>query len=61
MSMWKTSRVFASHAAARASGLGTRVIQVDEKEEAQLMVNALIGISPKPNDIIGMIKTNFDL
>ena len=44
MTMWKTSRVN----------------QVDEKGEAQLMVNALEGMSPKPNDIIGMIKTNFD-
>ena len=59
MSMWKTSRVFPA-SLADACG-GTRVIRVDEKEEAQLMVNALKGMSPKPNDIIGMIKTNFDL
>ena len=45
MTMWRTSQVN----------------QVDEKGEAQLMENALKGMSPKPNDIIGMIKTNFDL
>ena len=35
--------------------------KVDDKAEAEMMVTALEGMSPKPNDIIGMVKRNFDL
>ena len=45
MTMWKTTFIY----------------EVDEKGEAELMVKALEKMSPKPNDIIGMIKRNFDL
>ena len=45
MIMWKTSREN----------------NVDDKGEAQMMVSGLEGISPKPNDIIGRIKSNFNL
>ena len=43
--MWKTSREN----------------EVGEQEEAKMMVIGLEGISPKPNDIIGKIKSNFNL
>ena len=45
MMMWKTSREN----------------EVGEQEEAKMMVIGLEGISPKPNDIIGKIKSNFNL
>ena len=45
MMMWKTSREN----------------EVGEQEEAKIMVIGLEGISPKPNDIIGKIKSNFNL
>ena len=45
MTMWRSSRKN----------------EVGEKKEAELMAKALEGMSPKPNDIIGKIKSNFNL